>query len=179
VAQAQLLYVGTQEGVAILSNPGRTDRWLTVGLELPAEQVIAVACQSDSPMDATVWTAAGAVHHTSDGGQTWEALTAPGALPAPRVELVFAGGPPASIRVSADALGLERTADAGASWQRLELDSLGSWTVISAPAYHPDIAYAGTSQGDVWLSTDRGRTWNRIKRDLPPVTALAIGRVIS
>lgn len=179
MAQAQLLYVGTQEGVAILSNPGRTDRWLTVGLELPAEQVIAVACQADAPMEATVWTAAGPVHHTADGGQTWEALAAPGPLPAPRVELGFAGGPPASVRVSADGLGLERSGDDGASWQRLELDSLGSWTVISAPAYHPDIAYAATSQGDVWLSTDRGRTWARIKRDLPAVTALAIGRVIS
>jgi len=179
VAQAQLLYVGTQEGVAILSNPGRTDRWLTVGHELPAEQVIAVACQADGPMNATVWTAAGAVYHTADGGQSWETLAAPGALPAPRVGLEFAGGPPASVRVSADGLGLERSGDGGASWQRLEIDSLGSWTVIGVPEYHPDIAYAATSQGDVWHSTDRGRTWLRIKRDLPPVTALAIGRVIS
>lgn len=178
MAQAQLLYIGTTEGVVIASNPGRTDRWITVGIELPNDAIVGLSCDADEPMKAIVWTSS-AAWTTDDGGQTWHPVAEPTSSPAPRTALVFAGSPSAALRISGDGLMVERSGDAGESWQPLELDSVGQWTVIAAPAYHPDTAYLGSADGAVWQTTDRGRTWQRIKRDLAAVTALALGRVLS
>jgi len=177
MAQAQLLYVGTTQGVAILSNPGRVERWITVAIELPEHAVVAVACDPDAPINATVWSAT-AQFSTSDGGQEWQEISPaqPGAAPA--TSLVFSGTPQAALRISATGL-LERSADTGATWNSVAIETVGSWTVIAAPAYHIDSAYLGSASGEIWASTDRGRSWQRVKRDLPPVTALAVGRVIS
>ena len=93
----------------------------------------------------------------------------------------FPGQPPAEIRLAADPPGLERSEDAGSSWSRLPpaaFEPEGGLTVIQAPAYHPDTAYVASASGEIWASADRGRTWSRIKRDLPPVMALAIGRIL-
>jgi photosystem II stability/assembly factor-like uncharacterized protein len=177
MAQAQLLYVGTTEGVAILSNPGRTDRWITVGLELPEQSIVAAACDADAPMNATVWTAT-AQFTSTDGGQQWQETPTDQPWPAPASSLSFPGAPPAAVRLTATGL-LERSDDAGASWSTVSIETVGSGTVIAAPAYHVDSAYLGSGSGEIWVSTDRGRSWTRIKRDLPPITALAIGRVIS
>ena len=178
MAQAQLLYIGTTEGVVIASNPGRTDRWITVGISLPAEAIVGLICDTDGPMNATVWSSS-AAWTTDDGGQTWHPVTEPTSSPAPRSALVFAGSPSAALRISGDGVTVERSADAGELWQTLELDSVGPWTVMAAPGYHPDTAYLGSADGAVWQTTDRGRTWQRIKRDLASVTALALGRVLS
>lgn len=177
MAQAQLLYVGTTEGVAILSNPGRTDRWITVGIELLTQQLVAAACDPDAPMHASVWSAS-AQFTSTDGGQQWQQSPAEQPWPAPAGSLVFPGAPLAAVRLT-DAGRLERSDDGGATWSTLAIDMAGSWSVIAAPPYHPDSAYLGSASGEIWLSSDRGRSWQRIKRDLPSITALAIGRVIS
>lgn len=177
MAQAQLLYVGTRAGITILSNPGRTDRWITVGVELPDHAIGALACAPDAPMQVTAWTAT-SVFGSIDGGQEWSELTAVQAPSLPATSFVFSGAIPAALRITSEG-SLERSADHGTTWERVELESAGSWTVIAGPAYHFDMAYLGSANGEVWFSHDRGRTWSRVKRDLPPVTALAIGRVIS
>jgi photosystem II stability/assembly factor-like uncharacterized protein len=177
MAQAQLLYVGTTEGVAILSNPGRTDRWITAGLELPEQRIVAAVCDANAPMNVTVWSAT-AQFTSTDGGLQWQETPPDQAVPAPASSLIFPGAPPAAVRLTAAGV-LERSDDAGASWSTVSIETAGSWTVIVAPAYHVDSAYLGSGSGEIWASTDRGRSWNRIKRDLPPITALAIGRVIS
>ncbi len=177
MAQAQMLYVGTAEGIAILSNPGRTDRWITVGIEFPEQRIVAASCAADAPMNATVWSAT-AQFTSTDGGQQWQETPADHTWPAPADSLIFPGTPLAAVRLTAVGL-LERSDDAGATWSTVPIDTVGSWSVVAAPAYHPDNAYLGSASGEIWASGDRGRSWQRIKRDLPPITALAIGRVIS
>ena len=176
MAQAQLMYVGTGEGLVMLSNPGRTDRWLTVGHELREEAIVAVACAADAPMQAVALGRSSA-YRSADGGQRWDAQAVDSVAP-PAVAYHFPGQPPAQLRLAGEPAALERSADDGASWTGVELAAQGALTVLAAPAYHPDTAYAGTAGGEIWQSTDRGRSWTRIKAGLPPVLALAIGRLL-
>lgn len=176
MAQAQVMYIGTTGGVVLLSNPGRTDRWLTIGLELADHAIKAVDCTADDPMQATVWGEQ-TCWQTPDGGQSWQEQpwVEP---PVPLKRMHLRGEPPAIVRIHDDAAFLERSED-GEIWQRLALDTMGTWTTVLAPTYHHDQLYAATALGELWYSADRGRTWTRIKRDIQPVTALAIGRVLS
>ncbi|MBP8251716.1 MAG: hypothetical protein KAX40_05090 [Herpetosiphon sp.] len=176
MAQAQILYLATTAGVVLLSNPGRTDRWLTIGVELPDHALQAVTCESDNPMNALAWGEQ-QCWQTQDGGQTWHEheWSMP---PAPATQLVVHGEPATFVRISHEPIRLERSDD-GATWQHLSLDTAGTWTVLLNPRYHQDAVYAATANGELWCSHDRARTWTRLKRDLPPITALALGRVIS
>ncbi len=176
MAQAQLLYVGTAQGITILSNPGHTDRWLTAGQELRTESIIAIHCASDNPLQAKAQSAT-TLYVTTDGGQTWEALDH-GHIETPRHTLTLPGQPPASIRIAPTGHP-ERSADEEATWEPVATDSAATWQVLMNPDYHQDTVYAGTSDGDVLMSSDRGRTWTPIKRSLAAVQALAVGRVIS
>lgn len=175
MAQAQLMYVGTAEGLVIVSNPGRTDRWLTVGNELAGESILALACEAEAPMRA-VAAAAGGAYLTTDGGQQWAAYEG-AAPPAPASAYEFPAQPPARLRIAGEPPALERAGEDGA-WADPPFAGAGAPAVIAAPAYHPDTAYVGTAGGEIWRSTDRGRSWTRIKRDLPPVQAIALGRLL-
>ncbi|HEY1017332.1 MAG TPA: hypothetical protein VGE07_31750 [Herpetosiphonaceae bacterium] len=175
MAQAQLMYVGTSEGLVMLSNPGRTERWLTVGNELAGESITALACEAEAPMRA-VAASAGGLHLTSDGGQQWAPHEGE-PPPAPAAAYDFPAQPPARLRIAGDPPALERAGDDG-EWAAAAFEAAGEPAVIAAPAYHPDTAYVGTAGGEIWQSTDRGRSWIRIKRDLPPVQAIALGRLL-
>ena len=177
MAQAQLMYIATTNGITILSNPGRTDRWLTVGQELAQLLIVSVACDHDDPMHAYAVTET-VTYATLDGGQTWHETEQqqPGMV---QQEYSFPGKPAAQLRINHSLGTPERSEDHGNTWQPVLTDSGGSWNVFTAPAYHQDTAYAATANGEVWTSTDRGRSWTLIKRDLAPINDLAIGRVIS
>ncbi|MFD3165745.1 hypothetical protein [Herpetosiphon sp. NSE202] len=176
MAQAQLLYIGTDHGVVLLSNPGRIDRWISVGIELTDQAIRAVVCQADAPMQATVWSSEQA-WQTNDGGQAWHVLEpTPEPIP-PNQQLELAGQPPASIRIASDSKQLER--NDGTAWQSLQLSQVGQWSCLLQVAYQIDSLYAATNAGEVWVSSDRGRTWTVLKQQLASINALAIGRVIS
>ncbi|WP_110513941.1 hypothetical protein [Herpetosiphon llansteffanensis] len=176
MAQAQLLYIGTDHGVVLLSNPGRIDRWISVGIELADQAIRAVACQADAPMQATVWSNEQA-WQTNDGGQAWQMLEPTPAPPLPSQQLELAGQPAATIRIASDPNQLER--NDGTAWQSLQLGQVGQWSCLLHVAYQIDSLYAATNAGEVWVSSDRGRTWTVLKQQLAPINALAIGRVIS
>ena len=177
MAQAILLYVGTTSGVVVLSNPGRIDRWITVGQELAHEVVVALTCESDNPMQVAVQTEEG-FFASADGGQSWTS-PAPTPLPAPLMKYVFPGAPAATVRIVTGSSQPERSSDGEETWERVLVDSVGAWTVIVGPEFHADQAFAGTATGELLYSHDRGRTWTIIKRELPPVRAIAVGRALS
>lgn len=177
MAQAQLLYIGTEQGVVLLSNPGRIDRWISVGIELADQAITAVRCQADAPMQATIWSADQA-WQTKDGGQSWQALEPRPNLIESSQSIELSGQPPATIRIASDPNHLERSSD-GENWQSLAIGQLGEWSCLISVAYQIDSIYAATNAGQVWVSSDRGRTWALLKQQLAPITSLAIGRVIS
>ncbi|MBI2316887.1 MAG: glycosyl hydrolase [Betaproteobacteria bacterium] len=71
------------------------------------------------------------------------------------------------------------TRNAGKSWQRLDAGlprSQGWFTVkrqaMTADAHEPVGLYFGTTCGEVWASTNEGRSWRRIAQHLPHVYAV-------
>lgn len=49
--------------------------------------------------------------------------------------------------------------------------------VLVSPPRYQDYAYAGTEGGELWLSTDRGRSWQMLRDGLAPVRDLTFARV--
>jgi hypothetical protein len=49
--------------------------------------------------------------------------------------------------------------------------------VLISPPRYQDYAYAGTGAGELWLSADRGRTWDKLHEGLAPVRDLSFARV--
>ena len=65
-------------------------------------------------------------------------------------------------------------------------DGGGSFSIVEGPAdvrmlvstpRYQDYAYAGTGAGELWLSSDRGRTWRRLHAGMPPIHDLSFARV--
>lgn len=74
---------------------------------------------------------------------------------------------------------LARSTDDGTTWQLAELspDVQGPVTVVMPASYHRDVAWAGTTSGQVLRSDDRGRTWSLVQRDLAAVRSVAAVRL--
>jgi photosystem II stability/assembly factor-like uncharacterized protein len=49
--------------------------------------------------------------------------------------------------------------------------------VIVSPPRYEDYAYAGTAGGQLWLTTDRGRTWSKLHEGMAAVRDLSFSRV--
>lgn len=180
MAKAGIVYVGTDNGIITLSDPGATGRWRQIGHALQGEPVQAIL--SDTALSLVVRTPQG-YQRSMDGGQSWTLTSLP-AIPAePVVAVQLDGSPPAEVRASAAAdgrRGLERSSDAGATWQPVVLPEgvLPDVTVLVAAQYHRDVVWAGTAGGEVLVSNDRGRTWDLVKDGLAPVRSLAAVRLI-
>ena len=103
MAQVQVLYVATENGLAQLANPGLSDRWRVVDQTLEGQDVLAV---SASQADALVAVAATArdLHATHDGGTTWQVVhqSAVTALAAARDGSFYAGTADSTILHSVD-----------------------------------------------------------------------------
>jgi len=76
------------------------------------------------------------------------------------------------------------TRNGGKSWQRLDNglpQSQAWWTVkrqaMSADAQDPLGLYFGTTSGELWMSRDEGRRWNRIAQHLPEIYAVEAAEI--
>jgi photosystem II stability/assembly factor-like uncharacterized protein len=278
MAEVQILYVATTNGVVQLVNPGTSRRWRAIGEALAGAEVYAVRASAVDPQLAFAGTNSG-LHSTRDGGATWEldrpdivtalaatedgvyAGTATGviltnaddswgevhagpdavaflsALPGRRLAAVYKDGktevmadgswseldlllPGAShIVASTDdpdnlfltnqsglvtrtgARGIEATPSGalvllagrsevlliGTSGSVYRSDDGGATVnavegptdvrVLISPPRYQDYAYAGTGAGELWLSADRGRTWDKLHEGLAPVRDLSFARV--
>ena len=80
----------------------------------------------------------------------------------------------------AQAGGIARREELGASWTTAGIE--GGWngaiTLIASVGYHIDTAFAGSGGGQLAMSTDRGRTWQLLKQDLPPIRSVAAARLV-
>lgn len=297
MAKAGLLYVGTDDGLVLFSEPGAAGRWLRVGHELRGEVVRAVWASAQVPLMVLAGTATG-VYRSTDGGRSWEPslnhgvvalagdraapttaylstlagdlyrtddaglawvraepgpqTAAPGlpavdtadplrlylavgvriwssadggaswqhygaALPSEARVLLAAPGQSGVLYALADQLyrcghasasweplasiggdllallggktpvlllggadGLRRSEDAGANWSTAAPDTPwnGAISALAPALYHIDTAFAGSTGGQIAISTDRGRSWQHLRQDLPPVRAIAAARLI-
>lgn len=126
-----------------------------------------------------------------DGGQNWREITnaAPSTFgfavavhPHDPQTAWFIPGIKDELRVACDAaLCVMRTQDGGATWQQLRTG------LPQQHAYHlvyrhcldvsgdgKTLAF-GSTTGSVWISEDRGDTWNRLSAELPPIYCVRFG----
>lgn len=211
MAKAGLLFVGTDDGVLIFSDPGASGRWLKIGHELQGMHALAVWPLIENPQVVLVG-GPGGLWRSSDGGQSWLQIFTSGvsALQGPREqpELVEAFGEggwqrsedagrtwaaldradvprplavtlPGNAPVAIEARGaaLARSEDGGAAWQVVEPPLAAEVSALAVARYHMDTAYAGSAAGELAVSTDRGRTWQILKRDLPPIRSIVATRI--
>jgi photosystem II stability/assembly factor-like uncharacterized protein len=113
------------------------------------------------------------LHYADD---TWQAI-APDLQPAGGLA-ILAGREPVLLAATAEAT-IVRSSNGGASWE-LTTNEAG-WTVaptvITHVPYHMDTAFAGAGPA-IAISTDRGRTWQRLKGELPIIRAIAAARLV-
>lgn len=293
MAKAGLLFVGTDDGIVLFSNPGAVGRWLKVGQELRGQTVTHVWAAPDNPLivlagsgqalfrsdsggerwqqvlatgvlavtggDADeplymVSAADGQLLRSDDAGVTWERdaaaatlserlvaliwsaaahavalLDAQGsvwlvadqqleqlAAPVPFDRLVVSsdgrwygrssanlyrrdtasatwvatgsapGGSLAALSgqeptlLASTGRSIQRSIDDGGQWSDTasEQEWRGTITAIVPVSYHIDSAFATSDGGELALSSDRGRTWQMLKRDLPAVRAVVAARLV-
>jgi photosystem II stability/assembly factor-like uncharacterized protein len=168
MAKAGLLFVGTDDGIVLFSDPGGVGRWLRIGQELRGQAVHAVWPAADTPLVVLAAVAGAGLQRSEDGGQSWRQV-----LDANVQSLT---GHPRDARAlylgTADG-GIYHSADGGASWQLSPPDgrpAAGVARIIVAPDDSQHL-YAGLDAGGAWVSEDGGRSWASYGANLPGAVA--------
>jgi photosystem II stability/assembly factor-like uncharacterized protein len=127
------------------------------------------------------------VYKTIDGGTTWEQLTfrssgigyPDGLVVHPEDEnLLFISGagtiPPTWAKSGTANSSVGRSRDGGQSWQFLKTGFPANYrgnieALTLACCGSSSFLFAGTTEGDIFLSEDEGESWSRIASRLPPI----------
>jgi len=170
-ADARQLYLAQADGIWSSSDAGVT--WAHFG-EQVLNGVQALAAHPTHP-GRLYAVAANALYSCDSATGRWRPDTSAPLLDGPLA--ILAGQQPVLL---ANANGeIVRGDEASASWSTAALD--GGWggaiTVIAPVGYHIDTAFGGSAAGRLATSTDRGRTWQLLKQDLPPIRSVAAARL--
>lgn len=147
------LYQANHCGTYRLDRPG--DTWERIGLNMPKEVGdigFPIVLHPRDPDTAWVFP--------MDGTTVWP-RTSPGGRPA-----------------------VYRTRDAGATWERQDggLPKGQAWFTVKRQAMAADAGdpvglYFGTTSGEIWGSSDEGRTWRPIVAHLPQILSIVAAEV--
>jgi len=170
---AETIYVGSSDGSAWVSRDGGSG-WARFGDRLAAP--VAALSESFLPRGMLLALAGGALYQ-SDGTAPWRELTLPG--PATEALAALMGQVPVLLVAQAEG-GIARSDDSGATWTIADLErpTTASIGVIVPVSYHIDMAFAGDGAGALRTSGDRGRSWQIVKENLPPIRSIAAARLI-
>lgn len=175
MAKAGLLFVGTDEGIVLFSDPGGTGRWFRVGQELRGQAIRAIWPAVDTPL---VVLAAGdgiGLQRSDDGGQSWRRAL--------DVEVrSIAGHPRAAQALYLAAAGgdVHRSDDGGASWalcprDARPADSQAAQLIVATD--DPQRLYLHLDDS-LWSSADGGEHWARYGESFPAAaTQIAVDPV--
>src|SRR5262245_2550183 len=112
MAKAGLLFVGTDDGIVLFSDPGGVGRWLRIGQELRGQVVRAVWPAVDTPLIVLAALAGAGLQRSDDGGQSWRQ-----ALDADVRSLAGHPRDPQALYLGTANGEIYHSADSGASWQ--------------------------------------------------------------
>jgi hypothetical protein len=159
MAKAGLLFVGTDSGLVLFSNPNEIGRWLRIGQPFRDQAVRAVWALPDNPL--VVFAAVGGVglQRSDDGGQSWRA-----ALELEVDAIVGARAAAGRLYLGAADGAIHRSDDAGESWRPCGAGGWGAGrgTALAAASTSADTVYSGRADGSVWASRDGGGTWQQV-----------------
>ncbi len=166
------IYLGLGDGAVWVSRDGGAS-WAPFASGLPAP--IAALVESYA-LPGSLYVVAGGALYRCDGESPCQPLTIPG--PAAGALATLAGKNPALL-FAQPAGGIARSDDGGATWAPAgaEGDWGGAVTTIAPASYHIDTAFAGSAGGRLLGSSDRGRTWQLVKQELPPIRSIAAARL--
>jgi photosystem II stability/assembly factor-like uncharacterized protein len=197
MAKAGIVYAGTDDGLLVFSDPGGSGRWRQVAQHLAGKRILAIAAAD--ALIITVNVAGEPARQSHDGGQLWTELDeagppplelraagidGPQVLPEQRIRgatafALLRGKRPVLLAAAADGTMLFRSEDGGIHWEPagIERPNIGVVQSLVPARYHFDIAWAGTSTGELLRSDDRGRSWVIVGEGLPPIRSLAVVRL--
>ncbi len=152
MAKAGLLFVGTNDGIALYSEPGAMGRWLRVGQELRGFVIQSIWVWADNPLHVVATTDT-QLYRSIDGGGSWEVvIDVPGGM--------LAGSRAAQAQVvclTHDGV-LWRSSDAGANWSPTgNIEGVGS-SLVATAGDSSNIVTIATGK-KVSRSVDGGTTW--------------------
>lgn len=152
MAKAGLLFVGTEDGLVLFSNPNEIGRWLRIGQPFRGAAVTAVWAAPENPLLVLAAVAGQGVQRSEDGGQSWQALFA-----WPALAIAGAAHGPLFIRAEDS---VHESPDRGASWQQQALHGAAGPLVVAGEA-------AATVGGAQVFVRDAAGAWSPYGAALP------------
>jgi hypothetical protein len=166
MAKAGLLYVGTEDGIVLYSEPGAMGRWLRVGHELRGRVVTSLWAWSVNPL-TVVACAGGQLVRSVDGGASWSEI---GGVQGG----VLAGSKGSAVVVCLAPDGtLASSQDAGETWARAGAIGTAGATHMAAAPDNPQTLLAGTGSR-AWVSINGGADWTDLGELPGPIQGLLV-----
>lgn len=181
------LLVGTRKGLFVVRSDGSRERWSIDGPSIAGYEIYhAILDPRDgrsgwAAVRHEVWGTH--IHHTTDGGESWQPLASRPAFP-PELERevkavwhVAAGGPdrPGRVWAGVEPAGLFLSDDSGESWRWIESlerhPTREAWQPakgglalhsIQGDPKHPNRLYVALSAGGCYRSEDAGESWTAV-----------------
>ena len=170
MAKAGLLFVGTDDGALLFSNPNNIGRWLRIGQPFRGQVVHAIWPLPDNPLVVFAAVQGQGLQRSDDGGQSWQAA----------LDLDIAGvlgyhGAPSMLYAWTSGGALYASNDAGEHWHALAPNGRMAGDIVALVVAADDQRQLYLAQSDgVWASADAGATWVRFGEQVPDgVQALA------
>ena len=158
MAKAGLLFVGTDDGIVLFSDPGGTGRWLRIGQELHGRRIRAVWPAVDTPLVVLVAVEGAGLQRSADGGQSWQEV-----LDADVRSLTGHPRDPQALYLGTANGEVHRSADDGQSW---ELCSQGERPATGAECHERALAAGVGRQRE--CTTTSSSALGRAGRPWPP-----------
>jgi hypothetical protein len=163
MAKAGLLFVGTDDGAVLFSNPNNIGRWLRIGQPFRGQVVRALWPLPDNPLVVFAAVQGLGLQRSDDGGQSWQAA----------LEGDIAGvlGHHSALSMlyawTADG-DLYASDDAGEHWDRRVSDGRPAIGAVHLAVAADDVRQLYVAQADGVLgSSDGGATWAHFGAQVP------------
>jgi photosystem II stability/assembly factor-like uncharacterized protein len=161
MAKAALLFVGTDDGLVLFSDPGGLGRWLRIGRAFDGVPVQAVWAQPDNPQVALA-AAGRQLQRSDDGGRSWQAVR-------DDLDVRSLHGDrsiPEDVTLLTSSGARLMSQDAGQTWAASESGSAAhDPTRATLPGRDPVLLRAAA--GGIERSADDGAAWEPTTSDAP------------
>lgn len=162
MAKAGLVYVGTDDGIVTLSDPGGIGRWRQVGHTLQGETIRSIAAQN--PLTLLVTGAGLGVQRTNDGGMSWHQVSQ-----AKYFALATHSSNPSAVYAATIKGTIERSDDGGLTWKTCPSPT-PVIALLTAPGIDTETqpyTIVAALVNEVWVSHKAGDAWQQYGKPFP------------